>query len=73
MNVACSVDRSSRVMPGLGPGIHAFAALRRERVDGRPKAEHDGSEVDGCDGSEVKRDHDGYVDRYDGTVKELAS
>jgi len=71
MNVACSVG-SSRVMPGLGPGIHACAALRREGVDGRPKAAYDGSKVDGRAGGEVKRDRDGYVDEYDRTVKELA-
>jgi hypothetical protein len=56
-------------MPGPGPGIHAFAALRREGVDGRPKAGHDGSEADG---SEVQKPHDGSVDGYDRTVEEVA-
>jgi hypothetical protein len=59
-------------MPGPGPGIHAFASLRREGVDGRPKAGHDGSEVEGRDSCEVQRHHGGYVDGYDRTVEEVA-
>jgi hypothetical protein len=42
MTVPCQVDaiaRDSRdtlpVMPGLGPGIHAFPPLRFQDVDGR--------------------------------------
>ena len=70
MNVACSVATSSPVMPGPGPGIHAFAALRRGV--GRPKAGHDGSEVEGRDSCEVQRHHGGYVDGYDRTVEEVA-
>jgi hypothetical protein len=30
------------VMPGLVPGIHVFAACRKEDVDGRVKPGHDG-------------------------------
>jgi hypothetical protein len=29
-------------MPGLDPGIHVLAALKKEDVDGRDKPGHDG-------------------------------
>ena len=32
-------------MPGLVPGIHVFATLKQEDVDGRDKPGHDGN---GC-------------------------
>jgi hypothetical protein len=37
------MDTAFAVMPGLGPGIHEFAALWQEQVvDGRDKPGHDG-------------------------------
>ncbi|WP_166802275.1 hypothetical protein [Microvirga pakistanensis] len=36
-----TVMTSPLVMPGLGPGTHAFASVRLDDVDGRDKHGHD--------------------------------